>query len=106
MRNPQDFSSEEEEWLAQDPANRTMPEEGYDARMIAIMRRRLAQIDLTDPRRLQCMPAPLPRTDVSWSIEKTSIPGRNPRENRLAEMCNGCYRAKAVCTCDHGGDAS
>lgn len=70
---PQEISEEHEEWLAQDASERAIPEEGYDARMIAIMRRRLEQIDLTDPRRLQCMPSPLPRVDVGWTVEKTSI---------------------------------
>lgn len=96
-RNSQDISSEEEEWNAVRPT----PGNTNDMRLIQIMRDRLAQIDLTDPRRVQCMPSPL-QADVSWTVEKTSVP-------KLAEMCNGprgCYRAKSVCTCDRQDDAS
>jgi hypothetical protein len=95
-RNPQDVSSEDEEWnaLRPTPSNKT------DAQLIELMRRRLAQIDLTAPYRVQCMPAPLP---VSWTVEKTSIP---TPERKLAEMCSVCVRAKAVCTCYHKEDAS
>lgn len=53
----QDISAEQEEW----DAAQGFPEEGHTPSMIEVMRHRLEQIDLTDPRRLQCMPSPLPR---------------------------------------------
>jgi hypothetical protein len=93
MNNKQDMSSENEEWLAQDRIER--------------MRAMLAKIDANN---LVTMPAPFPAApgvDVSWTVEKSSVPGHNPRENTYAEMCNGvggCYRAKAVCTCDKDGE--
>jgi hypothetical protein len=62
-----------------------------------------------NPNQLQCMESPMRQVErlmtrigyapvtTSWAIEKSSIPPVEKQE--LAQMCNGCYRAMAVCTC-------
>lgn len=91
----QNMSSEDEEWDATKGLER--------------MRQLFRQMDSSDRNRLVIMPAPcMPfplRVDVSWTVEKTSIP--TPQKQGTPNdgyRCETCGESMALCECDE--DAS